>query len=847
MKANKLAYVLLSAVVLGGNTVGAASTNKSTAASKPTSNQNIVHTLNNLPSVKLTSRSSMRLTDVNVLTQNDINVLTYTLTITNGDNTSLNLLDYWTKVRTTSGTVYSAVLISGDKEKKSVAPGSSLTLTYVVKIAKHLKPSDLAFEVVKWDFSKPNYENKLGQFKIPASYMVSTPAHYSKTLRINETPVKLKVNQVTSFLSGDYNYVGIDLNVQNIGYKLFEDPKLKFVIKTSSGSNYPLTLDSSSADYKIQPQDNKILKLMASIPKSVVLKNLELQIIQDDETTKSSLPISTLQLGAAKNQSVAVKPYTEKLIAVGDGKLAASVTGAWSNQSYGESDLSVQLSFSNKGNQTITVPKYEFVLHSSNGYSVPVSTTALDNLTLGPQEQKSIKLNITLKTDVARQNLQLFVNAPKQAASDPNGTTPSNPGFSYPIGIFALPEAAQMQNTLGKEQFMQTNNGSVGLTLSSIQRLPWSDGNLVSAKVTIENLSNKTMALPELSGQYKVDSVNLDTDVKLINMNNTKLLGTGMSTDLYIVTKLPAYLDITQLQIALMEKIGEGSSEWFRFTNLGSLPELPSIEKGSAYELKDSGHNQRIKELKSMVYSGSSSDILYTELEVKNLENHQIDLSQLVGYYQSVGGQIYQANTIQADTAVPSQESGLVILWSKLPKAQSINDLKLIIGEGIADNKLTPIKGESTGYINAASMALDVKQPGVSGWLTEMNITPYTLGISNVNAYLNGSSSVRVNLNYNLQRNQSYLTGEFNHKYVIELHDYNGHIFEKEISPDSDLKPGNGSFSFSIDDPIFEKMTSGSYILTVYDRFQGANAKLASQVLYYNTSLLVEDKEEQKP
>ncbi|WP_237167742.1 hypothetical protein [Paenibacillus yonginensis] len=819
----------------GSTQTSKASTSK--AASTP-----VIHTINNLPSVKLTSKSYIRLTDINTLSQDDSNLITYTLTVTNGDTKSLNLLDYWTKVKTVSGTVYNPTLITADKEKKTVAPGSSVTLTYSVKVAKHIKPTSLIFDIVKWDFSQANYERKLGQFKIPEGYLLSTPAAYSKTLRINEAPVKLKVNNATSFLSGSYNYVGVDLNVQNIGYRLFEDPKLKFVIKTASGSNYPLTADASSTGYSIQPQDSQTLKLMASIPKSVSLKNLELQVIQDDETAKTSLPIATMQLAAVKNETIAVQPNAEKTIDLTNGKLAASVTGAWVNQSYGKSDLSIQFLLRNSGVQTVSVPKYGFELHTSNGYTLPITTSALDNVTLAPQESRSIKLNITVDSSVITDGLQLFVNAPgaaQQTPSDSTGTgtgagTSSAASFNYPVGIFQLPEAVQLQNTLGTEQFMQTNNGLVGLTLSSIQRLPWSDGDLVSAKITIANHANKTITLPDLTGQFKVDSAQLANDVKLVSTSASGLLGADQSTNVYVVSKLPASLDVSQLQVALMEKIGESSSEWFRFTHLGEMPSLPEVDKGKSYKLDNQGRQEEIKEVRSVVYTGDSNDIMYTELEVKNLEKYQLDLSQLVGYFETSSGQSYQAQAVQVDTPAPSLQSGLVVLWTKLPKGIYTQDMKLVVGEGIADNKLTPLKGESTGYINAAEMALNVQTPGTNSTLSGMVINPYALSITDVAATLTGSSSVQVGLTYSLTRSNAYIMGEFGHKYVLEMKDSLGRIFTKELTPETDLKTGSGNtLSFSNSDSVYEGLKGGNFTLTVYDEFQGARIPLASQGFYY--------------
>ncbi|MGG6312636.1 hypothetical protein [Paenibacillus macerans] len=791
----------------------------------------VVHTLANLTPIKITAKSTVRLTDVNILTLDEESILTYTLTITNGDNKTLDLLDYWSKLKTSSGTTYSTSLMTKDKDKKKLSAGSSTTLTYVAKVGKNTKISNLMFQVIKWDFSQANYESLKGQFKVPATYITSTPSDQSKTLKVFDTPVKAKVNQVAAFASGDYNYVSVGLNLQNIGYKIFEDPKVKFVIKTASGASYPMSVDSTSTDYKIQPQDNKTLNLMTAVPKSIKLTNMELQMVQDDETTKLSLPIATMQLPNASNKSLAVQPNVEKFISLGSGKIAVKVTGATLLQSFDEHDLSVRFTLRNTTGTTVTIPKYQFELQTSDGYRLPITTQSTENLVLQPLEERVINLPVSIPANVSTSNPQLFMNLP--AAAD------SKDSFAYPVGIFALPAMQPMQNMIGQKQFIQTSNGILGVTLSSVQRLPWSDGDLVSAKITIDNTGFKTVQLPELTGQLKVDSAKLTSATQLITTQSVGLLGANMSTDVYVVAKVPSYLDFSQLQISLLEKLGEtATSEWIQFSNAGALPDLPEISSGETYKIETSGRQQELRVLRSFVYSGTTSDIIYTELESKNVEDHQLDLSQLAGAYESKSGQTFKATVSQIDTSVGPEEKSIVALWAKIPKTISASGMKLIVGEGITDGKLTPVKEAPIGYVNAAALALSISQPTVNSTLNALNIPPYNLTVKSVGASLNGSSSVNVTFDYNLSRDMNYAIGEFEHKYLLEILDSStGRSFEQEFTPEKDLKlTTGGTSSFSINDSSFESRTSGSFYLNVYDLFQGQKVKLGSQAFHYTSS-----------
>lgn len=89
---NNLKKVIITGTLLaitqsawGGSiaTVDAAEASKSNATLQ--SKKTVVKTLANLPSVKLSNKSSVKITDVNILTQDEGKLITYTLTYTNNE------------------------------------------------------------------------------------------------------------------------------------------------------------------------------------------------------------------------------------------------------------------------------------------------------------------------------------------------------------------------------------------------------------------------------------------------------------------------------------------------------------------------------------------------------------------------------------------------------------------------------------------------------------------------------------------------------------------------------------------------------------------------------------------
>lgn len=802
--------------------------------------QPVVHTLEELKPIKILNKSNVKLNEANILTQDQGNILTYTVTFQNNDAKTINLADYWTKVKSKSGDVFSVKIISNDKDKKQVPPQSSQTLTFYAEIGNHSKTNDLIFEVVKWDFSKPDYENIIGKFTIPANYTTSTPVKKTKILQMNDIKLNTKIEQMVVFPTDEYNYINVGLGLENIGSKVLDDPKFKFVIKTASGANFPLVPDASSVDYKIQPKDKKTLNLMTMIPIKEKIDKLEMQILQDDEAAKISLPRTTFEMPKPSSKEYIIAEDQRKIIPVNNTNISTRIVSSWYTESFNNKDIAITFEFENVGKQSVVLPKYDFVLQGSNGFTFPISTKALENVTVKPQAKHTVKLNVTLPEDTSTEHLELHMNYPQ--AQDTKESSPKDIKFSYPAGIYGISKLMSVDNGLGVEYQVNNNKGSFGVKLSSIQRLPWSDGDLISARMTIKNRENKSIELPKLEGVFKIDSAQNSGETKLVQGRNSLILGPNDSVDVYVVAKVPSFIDYNQVQIALMEKIGEDSTELIKFTNNGGIVGLNTVKFGSTYNLETQGRRAEVSARKTLSYPSASVNLISTDLIMKNLETRQADLSQIVGYYKSKDGQFFKASIVQVDRPTAPDGKNIITAWAKIPKNIDTSEMQLIVGEGIADNKMTPPKGESTGYINAVAMELDMRSLEAKSSLKEVEMFPYSLAISNFNAYLTGGSSLRVEFNYDLKRDLSYEMGQYDHKLIMEIADASGRKFDRELTLETDLKLGlYQSHSLSFDNSFFEDIRDGYIQVSLYDQFQGQRLKLANLSTIYNIRKLNRD------
>lgn len=806
------------------------------AASTTVQKSTVVHTVNNLAAVKLSSTTTAKLSSVNILSQDGQNTLTYTLTYQNNGNTVISLNDYWTKVKTKSGTVYTVSPISADKDKDKVLPGASVSVTYMSKIPKNLQFYDLYFQLIKWDFSQPNYERSLGSINVPSTYTIATPLNYSQKLAMNDSTAKIKISSASAVTSGNYNYLSVALNVENVGNTLLTNPGWKYVIQTVSGTTFNLTPDASSTSYDIQSQDNKTLNLIAKIPNQVSLKNLKLLVVQTDETSKSDYAVTMLKMNNTDPSSSVIGVNKTKTFTIADGAISTKVDSASTSQGNDQTNLSLQFIVKNTGNRKITVPEYTFEIQSGGAY-YPVSTDSLTDLSLDPNESIIASLDATVPTINARKGMKLVLLAPTatQASNDQSST--ETVMTSYPVAVYSIPEEAGQQNTLGSEQQIKNNYGNFGITLDSVQRVPWADGTLLTSKITIRNNGSTSAQLPTFSGLYKIDSTPLNVDTQLVDTNTTKVLPAGSQTNVYIVTKVPGDLDFNQLQIQLLQKISDNkTSSWVQFTKLGSLSAPKEVTSGSTADMNTSGKNVTLAEHKTYVYKGISSNVLYSEMIMQNVEASQTNLSQLVAYFESEDGQYYQADVKQIDHAAGPKSSSIVTFSAKVPKSLSTTGLKLIVGEGTKDSALTSIGEDSTGYVNAAVMDLTVDNREAQRSLENISLFPYTLNINSFTGYTSGSG-LQIDLNYDLARDLNYDMGQFGHKFVLEVTDSSGLRFDKEIELEKDFTVGtNQTYTYTITDPIYETVRTGNFQFTIYDEFDGEKTPIATQAEYYSDS-----------
>ncbi|HEY2491509.1 MAG TPA: hypothetical protein VGI33_01025, partial [Paenibacillus sp.] len=252
-----LSTVLLSQSIIYGAYAASAGAAKSTTVA--------VFTLDKLGSISLKSNVSVKLIDMDILAQPSGNILIYTLSYSNGSGSSVDLIDYFSKVTTNGGTVVQGRPITSDATKKTVPSKSSQSITYYVNISKATKADGAKVSIFGWDFSSADYQKKMGVFKIPDNYSFVVPKDQSKKITMNNLPVTIKAESLQMIKLNGKVYMRVGVSLANSGATVLSDPGYKAYLKSAGGSVFELKLDDASNSYKVQPQEKKTIYYLAEV------------------------------------------------------------------------------------------------------------------------------------------------------------------------------------------------------------------------------------------------------------------------------------------------------------------------------------------------------------------------------------------------------------------------------------------------------------------------------------------------------------------------------------------------------------------------------------------------------
>jgi hypothetical protein len=782
-------------------------------------------------SVAINNKSSFELKQVSILAGDEDKTVTFTVTVKNGEDKELQFIDYWIRLTNAIGAKYTINLFPEDKDKNRIAPRSSLDFHFYAKVNSATELKDLKFNFIQWDFSASNYERMLGEISVPATYSDLTPIEVKRLVPVLGTSLKTAVTRV-AVKKNDENYlVTVYYSMENVGLKSVKLPVFAFDIHTSEGYIYPLDV-APLKDLTIAPKVKKEVQLNATIPISVLPKNWTLLVTKEDATVKT-LPVANYALPQATDDSAggsvedSVRP-----IDISGTSVATSISRASVSKTETNYLTNIFFTFANNGAKAVTLPNYLFNVKTKEGLIYPLVAAGLKDISLNPKESKEFQLSVSIPISVDVGELELQLIQPTAAGVDSS--------FNYPIASYIVPPATSQEVSIGAEYPYTNKNGSYSAKLTSIQRLPWEDQDIISAEITINNKGAASAPPIKLQGYYMLDG-NIKIDANLLQLDSIVSLPTKSSSNYVLMSKIPYTSQFSTLKLVLQEKTSDTVSETIaEFNGNADLMALPTIAKGESYQLQNVGKSSELKITNLYTYKGTTNDLYYLELDMKSLEKRFTAASKLATYLKTKDDLYFPAAISDVTQKISPGGKAVMAIWSELPQGFKAGDLELMIG--LADSRTTG-SGETTttsvdGYYRVAKMVLPDENTTVKSSPDGLAIQPYTIGLSNFKSFPS-SSPFNVTFDANLLKNSnsSPELGANTHKLVVEITDSLSNKYEKSFDLDKDLKLGKNSMTIPItfNDDLnkgIEFMNSinrnKSYTIQVYDEIKGYRKLLST-------------------
>lgn len=772
-----------------------------------------------LKTFMISSKSYVQIKDVFFQYGNNEKLVHFKVSVYNGNQTALDFSDYWFEVYGL-GAKFSVSdnLPSDTRKKMTIAPNTTEEYSFYAKVNPKLNYTDLTFQVVKWDFSAPNYTRSLGKHKVPATYGNVVPPKYYHLLKKENETLKTYVDPGMKFKLGDNSQVQLQFHIENQGFFGVKAPQYAFYLKTKQGYFLKLTSDQVMSDALINPGEKSMITLSGELKATVDLNGAQLLLNGIDETSKMETPLGIYGLSWDAGNAFVTGENASKVIQIDSTEVEAKIANVYVGEKELQNELTLMVNWTNKGKRSVQIPKYQYEVTATDG-SRYVLTSSTDTFELAP----GINKEITLKTNVSKSQksgFTLLINKPKAEGQS----------FSLVAGALKVP-AVTVNQAVSRTTY-KSNNGTYDIAISDAERLPWGDQDSIVAYMTVTNKGTQAQVIPELKATMSLNGVAIDAaKTSFMKLDEQIMLQPSQSIRYAISTKVPYTYSFSQLKVKMEEVISSDTSSSIAEFASNRIANIRSLPANTAFTLTAIGRGATLVKESFAVYEGKDTDLLYAQFSYTNNENRYGKLPALKAFFQTEDGQYIEAVLQNAKAQTSPGGKALIIASAKVSKSLSNSNMKLVVGEAVLNGKYATPEETPDGFLNAAAFEMPAPDRSSNAELKEIAVRPYNLTIDNVRAILANDSTLNVEMDYTLKKISGYEVTESSRTLLLEVAD-GVYKYEQTVNVDA----ANG---FQIGEKLKQTTTfTGSnigsllyrgYTLNVYDYVDGHKRLLGSK------------------
>ncbi len=645
-----------------------------------------------------------------------------------------------------------------------------------------------------------------------------TPIIDSINLNGNQTVI---LNDLSMYPDGKNNRITFTLTFTNNSYTDMDFINYWVRLQSNTGLNYSVNLLAEDKDKnRITAQSSESFSFYANVGKDVSLQDLRFKLIQWDFSVAGyERALGTLQVPS--DFTLETKVGQSRTVWINQLKTSSRAENMRVTKRDKANQISLKFFLKNTDIQPLTLPDLQFKLKTSNGLLYPLKATVLTkDAVVQPLEEKEGVLSGNVPSEVSLEGAQLVITKAEAI---------NNSSVTTAIAYYELVEKkAEPQDQLATEQLFMTNDGTYGALVNHFHRVPWEDKDIVILDVTVTNRGQDSVPVPQL-GSYLMLDDSIKVESQNVRMDKGIALKPGQSTNIQITGKVPYTYEFDQMKLVLQENTKEGekvsASDLTEVIVKADQYDSPTIAVGDAFTT-DSNLMDKVSYAVNNVkrYTSDAENIYVAQVEVKNLEKRQLELSSLVGYFKLPDGVTVSAINIAGKNKIAPNGKAYVYFYTVVPETYELEGSSLIMGRAVSEGKLLEGEAKADSYVNAVTFGLPVENKSIQANLKDVSVGPYSLSLQKLKTTVDYQEN-RVNLaiDYQLKKELLLATDPATHKVEIEMVDPDGRVKMSQIY---DLEKGTtalllGSQSVKIskveENLVYDLTKLKKYTINIYD------------------------------
>ncbi|SMG45861.1 hypothetical protein [Paenibacillus aquistagni] len=804
----------------------------SAQAKNTTNNSQMNYSLPVLKKVSFNSNAYIEVNDAQFYHVEGDKYVYFTVTVHNNGSSSLNLMDYWFNIKSNTGEKYS-IQLQGISEKKDnlISPKTKKTFKIYSKVNPKLNLYNLSLSVIKWDFSQPGFEKNIGSIQIPKNYSNVTPIGKNRTLNLGSNSIVTTASALQLVKTGNNIEAMVSMYVHNTGESTAQIENYKYYIKTNTNQYFELEPDAG--DISVQPNEKIKVNFYAKLPNDIKASHYQLFISEEQGSeVKLKIPVASyaLMIRDVKNTVTAAgKPYTQT---VDNQPIEITTTDMLIDSNSEYNNITINFTMLNKGKKAVKIPDFQYELLTNNLSSYPFEKEETTGELL-PGIKQEFTLKASIPSDANLDQLKLAIRKKPE----------ENKRNDYLLAQLSLKNTTEISKE-PKTTYIN-KQGTYEIKVEDFERVPWDTNDIVNSTITVKNTGSSTQPMLDLGISTWMNGIkNDEKDVHILKVEETLALKPGESAKLVVTTKVSNQAKFDKMRMQLTEKIdGKSKNTIANFTLDTQTAVLPTYDplSTSAYTLDQPGVKAELKVLETNTFVGNNNNTIQSLLAYKNIGNRYSMLPNVVAFYMSEAGLLIPAKITLSDTPISPSGVNLIAVTAEVPSSIKAKDLKLLVGQGIAEGKYTLGTAKADSMVNAAKLGLADDQDKLASLFVPLELRPYTFKINSINTKTNNNGQVQFNFEYNLSQYNPFNEILNQRKLVLEI-EYNGKKFAKTYS----LGEANNGLNvgekikevMDINDPAMSDVIYNGFTFNIYEEVNNAKKLLLT---HYVSSFHVED------